>query len=56
MLKEANAEIDILNDKIEFDEAADEDIAILKKWKLYRINLNKLDVNDINLTFPEKPH
>lgn len=56
LLKEANAEIDILNDKIEFDEAADEDIAILKKWKLYRINLKKLDVNDINLTFPEKPH
>lgn len=55
LLKEANIEIDILNDKIEFDEATDGDVAMLKKWKLYRINLKKLDVSDINVIFPEKP-
>ena len=55
LLKKANSEIDILNDKIEFDEATDGDVAMLKKWKLYRINLKKLDVSDINVIFPEKP-
>lgn len=30
LLKEANSEIDILNDKIEFGDATDDDIAILK--------------------------
>ncbi|PXZ06208.1 tail fiber assembly protein [Gilliamella apicola] len=56
LLKEANIEIDILNDKLEFDAATNDDITLLKKWKLYRINLKKLDVNDINLTFPERPY
>ena len=55
LLKEANSEIDILNDKIEFDEATDDDVAMLKKWKLYRINLKKLDATDINAIFPIKP-
>lgn len=55
LLKEANVEIDILNDKIEFDDVTDEDIAMLKKWKLYRINLKKLDTSDINVIFPIKP-
>ena len=55
LLKEVNIEIDILNDKIEFDEATDDDVAMLKKWKLYRISLKKLDASDINVIFPEKP-
>lgn len=55
LLKEANIEIDILNDKIELDEATDEEVAMLKKWKLYRISLKKLDTSDINVIFPEKP-
>ena len=55
LLKEANIEIDILNDKIEFDEATDGDVAMLKKWKLYRISLKKLDVSDTNVIFPTKP-
>lgn len=55
LLKEANIEIDILNDKIEFYEATEGDLAMLKKWKLYRISLKKLDISDINAIFPEKP-
>ena len=55
LLKEANVEIDILNDKIEFDDATDGDVAILEKWKVYRINLKKLDISDINVIFPTKP-
>lgn len=55
LFKEANSEIDILNDKIEFDEATDDDVVMLKKWKLYRINLKKLDATDINAIFPIKP-
>ena len=55
LLKEANIEIDILNDKIEFDDVTDDDVAMLKKWKLYRISLKKLDISDINIIFPKKP-
>ncbi|WP_371328902.1 tail fiber assembly protein [Gilliamella sp. A7] len=33
----------------------DDDVAMLKKWKLYRINLKKLDTSDINVIFPIKP-
>ncbi|WP_181415984.1 tail fiber assembly protein [Gilliamella apicola] len=54
-MNEANNEIDILIDKIEFDQATDKDVTMLKKWKLYRISLKKLDASDINVIFPTKP-
>ena len=54
-MNEANNEIDIFIDKIESDEATDEDVTMLKKWKLYRISLKKLDALDINVIFPTKP-
>ena len=53
LLNETNNEIDILYDKIESDEATDEDVTMLKKWKLYRISLKKLDASDINVIFQQ---
>lgn len=55
LLTEVNNEIEILNDKIELDIVTDEDLNLLKKWKLYRINLKSVDPDKIELNLPKKP-
>lgn len=55
LLSEVNNEIDILTDKIELDIATDDDKKLLKKWKLYRIQLKSIDLNKLDIEFPAKP-
>ena len=55
LLNEANENISILQDAIDFDMAEDGDEEKLKLWKKYRILLNRIDASDINVIFPEKP-
>lgn len=55
LLSEANNEIDILNDKIELEIATDGDEKLLKKWKLYRIQLKSIDANKPDIELPIKP-
>ena len=55
LLSDANNEIDILNDKIELEIATDDDKKLLKKWKLYRIQLKSIDTNKLDIELPEKP-
>lgn len=55
LLSEVNNEIDILTDKIELDIATDDDKKLLKKWKLYRIQLKSIDTNKLDIEFPAKP-
>lgn len=55
LLSNANSEIEILNDKIEFEIATDDDKKQLKKWKLYRIQLKSIDTNKLDIEFPAKP-
>lgn len=55
LLSDANSEIEILNDKIEFEIATDDDKKQLKKWKLYRIQLKSIDTNKLDIEFPAKP-
>ena len=55
LLSEANNEIDILNDKIELEIATDEDKKLLKKWKLYRIQLKSIDTSKLDIELPVKP-
>ena len=55
LLNEANENISILQDAIDFDMAEDGDEEKLKAWKKYRILLNRIDASDINVIFPEKP-
>lgn len=55
LLSEVNNEIDILTDKIELDIATDDDKKLLKKWKLYRIQLKSIDTNKLDIEFPVKP-
>ena len=55
LLNEANENISILQDAIDFDMAEDGDEERLKAWKKYRVLLNRIDASDINVIFPEKP-
>lgn len=55
LLNEANENISILQDAIDLDMAEDGDEDKLKAWKKYRVLLNRIDVSDIPLVFPEKP-
>lgn len=55
LLNEANENISILQDAIDLDMSEDGDEERLKSWKKYRILLNRIDVSDINVIFPEKP-
>ena len=55
LLNEANENISILQDAIDFDMAEDGDEDKLKAWKKYRVLLNRINASDINVIFPEKP-
>lgn len=55
LVSEANNEIEILKDKLELDIATDADKKLLKKWKLYRIQLKSIDANQPNIELPIKP-
>ncbi|MFQ0994052.1 tail fiber assembly protein [Gilliamella sp. BG2] len=55
LLNEANAEIDILNRAIRLRRATDVDKKRLEQLENYTIDLYELDVNDINVVFPDKP-
>ena len=55
LLNEANENISILQDMIDLDMSEDGDKEKLKAWKKYRILLNRIDVSDTNVIFPEKP-
>ena len=56
LLNEANENISILQDSIDFDIAEDGDEEKLKAWKKYRILLNRIDVNQApDIEWPEKP-
>ena len=55
LLNEANAEIDILNRAVRLRRASDADKKRLELLENYTIDLYELDVNDINVAFPNKP-
>ncbi|WP_294884411.1 tail fiber assembly protein [uncultured Gilliamella sp.] len=55
LLNEANENISILQDAIDLNMSEDGDEEKLKAWKKYRILINRIDVSNIPLVFPEKP-
>lgn len=55
LLNEANENISILQDAIDLDMSEDGDEDKLKAWKKYRVLLNRIDVSNIAVVFPEKP-
>lgn len=56
LLVEATKEIAPLQDAIELDIATDEESALLKEWKKYRVLLNRVDTSLApDVTFPKRP-
>jgi len=55
LIKTANEHIAYLQDAVDLEIATDEEITLLKEWKKYRVLLNRLDVSDVDVVFPEMP-
>lgn len=56
LLSEANDSIAPLQDAVDLNIATDEEIAALKKWKQYRVLLNRVDTSSApDIIWPEKP-
>lgn len=56
LINEATNAVNPLQDAIELGIARDEEIASLKKWKQYRVLLNRVDFNEGgNIEWPVKP-
>jgi len=56
LLTEANNAIAPLQDAVDLDMATEEEIALLKEWKKYRVLLNRVDVSTApDIDWPQKP-
>lgn len=56
LLSEANNAISLLLDSVDLDMANDREIAQLKRWKIYRVLLNRVDtLSAQNIQWPQKP-
>ena len=54
-LKQVNEKIAYLQDAVDLEIATSEELEQLKVWKNYRVLLNRIDVNDVDVVFPEQP-
>lgn len=55
-MRQASEAIAPLQDAVDFDMATDEEVSLLKKWKLYRIAVNRIDANTADeITWPDQP-
>jgi len=55
LIRIANEHIAYLQDAVDLDMATDNEVTSLKEWKKYRVLLNRLDVSDVDVVFPEQP-
>lgn len=56
LMAEATVVIAPLQDAVDLDEATDEEIALLKEWKKYRVTLNRIDPETApDIVWPVKP-
>lgn len=56
LLSEAAEAIAPLQDAVDLDIATDEEIALLKEWKKYRVLINRIDTSTApDITWPVKP-
>lgn len=44
-----------LQDAVDLESAMPEELALLKKWKQYRVDVNRIDLTQINPTWPNLP-
>ncbi|MBI6855354.1 tail fiber assembly protein [Pseudomonas cichorii] len=55
LLSVAALRIAPLQDAVDLDDASDAEISLLKKWKQYRIAVNRLDLTVDPIGWPEQP-
>lgn len=56
LLAEANNAIAPLQDAIDLGMATDEEVSLLKQWKIYRVTLNRVDTSTPpDIDWPQKP-
>lgn len=56
LMAQATIAINPLQDAVDLDDATDEEIALLKKWKQYRVALNRIDTSLApDITWPVPP-
>lgn len=56
LLAQATLAIAPLQDAVDLDDASEEEVALLKKWKQYRVAVNRIDANtDKEIEWPAQP-
>lgn len=55
LLSVATLATDPLQDAVDLDDATEADIALLKKWKQYRVAVNRADLTFTNVIWPALP-
>nr|GFC73050.1 hypothetical protein [Tanacetum cinerariifolium] len=55
LLAAATLAIDPLQDAVDLDMATDADLVMLKAWKLYRVNVNRVDLKVLAPAWPTQP-
>lgn len=55
LMTEAGLRIAPLQDAVDLDDATPEEVALLKKWKQYRVALNRLNLSVDPIAWPDKP-
>lgn len=55
LLTAATLAIAPLQDAVDLEIATDEDVALLKKWKQYRVAVNRLDLTSTKIKWPAPP-
>jgi len=56
LLAQATRAIDPLQDAVDLDDATDEEVALLKKWKQFRVAVNRVDVSLVpDIVWPIPP-
>ncbi|QBQ72362.1 tail fiber assembly protein [Serratia phage MTx] len=56
LLREASDEVAALEDAETLGETTDEEAALLKSWRAYRLAISRVDVNIDNVEWPKKPN
>lgn len=55
LLAAATLAIDPLQDAVDLDMATASDLVMLKAWKLYRVNVNRVDLKGLDPAWPTQP-
>lgn len=55
LMRVASDKIAPLQDMVDFDMATPDDVAALKAWRLYRVNLSRIDLNSDPIVWPQIP-